>query len=174
MQPITIKGVTFEYCSEWNLYLKKNDIITPIFKHGKIIMLLITERKTGRAFYVNANTRAIYIRTHVSVIYTPHGTTYLLHENIHVSVLNTWITINSIKNEQMKARIAKKIIKQVTPKEINLKSSVYWFRYNKSYIYTQRLYRKLIKKRRKERKIIWEDEELNKLIDEIIDEFSFE
>lgn len=97
MQPITIERVTFEYCSEWNLYLKKNDIITPIFKRGEIVMLLITERKTGRAFYVNANTKEIYIDSHVSVIYTPHGTTFLLHDNVHVSVLNTWITIHPIK-----------------------------------------------------------------------------
>lgn len=72
----------------------------------------------------------------------------------------------------MKARLAEKIQKQVTPFEISNKSRSYWDRYNRAWIYSQRLYRRLIRKRRKEGKIIWSDTELDKLIDEILDEFN--
>lgn len=71
----------------------------------------------------------------------------------------------------MKTRLAKKIQKQVTPYEANDKNRSYRDRYNRAWIYSQRLYRRLIRKMRKEGKFVWSDTELDKLIDEILDEF---
>lgn len=71
----------------------------------------------------------------------------------------------------MKARLAKKIQKQVSPPEVNDKNRSYWDRYNRAWLYSQRLYRRLIRKMRKDGKIVWSDTELDKLIDEILDEF---
>lgn len=96
IDPIIVKRVKFEHCSNTSLYLNPGDIITPVWKRGKLVLLLITDRKTGNAFYVNANTKEIYIDSRISVIYTPHGTTFLLYDNVHVSVLST-ITIYPIK-----------------------------------------------------------------------------
>ncbi|MCM0314284.1 hypothetical protein [Bacteroides fragilis] len=72
----------------------------------------------------------------------------------------------------MNIRQANKIQKQVSPSEINNKSRAYWDRYNRSWLYSQRLYRRLIRKKRKEGKFLWSDTELNKLIDEILNEIS--
>lgn len=72
----------------------------------------------------------------------------------------------------MKARLAKKIQKQVTPPEISDKNRSYRDRYNRAWLYSQCLYRRLIRKMRKEGKIVWSDTELDKLIDEIFDEFN--
>lgn len=66
----------------------------------------------------------------------------------------------------MKIRIAKKIQKQKRPPEISNKNRSYWDRYNRSWLYIMRLYRRLIRKKKREGKmVIWSDEELNKLID---------
>ncbi len=70
----------------------------------------------------------------------------------------------------MKARLAKKIQKQVTPSEIRNKNRSYWDRYNRAWFYSQRLYRRLFRKMRKDGRIVWSDTELDKLIDEIFDE----
>lgn len=70
----------------------------------------------------------------------------------------------------MKARLAKKIQKQVIPSEISNKSRSYWDRYNRAWFYSQRLYRRLFRKMRKDGRIVWSDTELDKLIDEIFDE----
>lgn len=71
----------------------------------------------------------------------------------------------------MNARLAKKIQKQVSPSEVNDKNRSYWDRYNRAWFYSQRLYRRLIRKMRKEGRVVWSDTELDKLIDEILDEF---
>lgn len=39
----------------------------------------------------------------------------------------------------MKARLAKKIQKQVSPHEVNDKNRSYWDRYNRAWLYSQRL-----------------------------------
>lgn len=96
MNELTIKNAIFKPCKEWNLILSKGDIITPIWKYGKIKMLLITRRKTGEAFYINACTREIFIDVSLSVISTPHGSTYLLHEQTRLTELSTWITLHKV------------------------------------------------------------------------------
>lgn len=93
MNEITIKKVVFKYCNEWNLDLKQYDIITPIWKYGKCVRLLITRRKTGEAIYLEANTRKLYIPVSISVLHTPHGITYQLNEDAHLSILTTMISL---------------------------------------------------------------------------------
>lgn len=73
----------------------------------------------------------------------------------------------------MKARIAKKIQKQVTPPEINDKNRSYWDRYNRAWLYAQRLYRRLLRKKREDGKLAsWSDAEIDKLIDEVLEELN--
>lgn len=71
----------------------------------------------------------------------------------------------------MKVRIARKVFKEIPPSEIKDKSRTYWDRYNRAWIYIQRLHRRLLRKRRKEGKLIVYDQELDKLIDEVLNEF---
>lgn len=71
----------------------------------------------------------------------------------------------------MKARLARKVFKEIPPSEISNKSRSYWDRYNRAWIYIQRLYRRLLRKRRKEGKLIIYDPKLDRFINEILDEF---
>lgn len=73
----------------------------------------------------------------------------------------------------MKARLAKKIQKQLTPSEISDKCKSFWNRYNRAWFYSQRLYRRLIKKMKKEGKCVSFDKELDQLINEILDELKY-
>ena len=93
MKELIITGVTFEEHERWDINLNRNDIVTPIWKRGKIIYVLITRRKTGEALYIGANTREINVDTEVNIIYTPHGTTYVMRNDVYISVLNTWVGI---------------------------------------------------------------------------------
>lgn len=92
MSEITIKKVVFKHCDTWKLDLCQNDIITPIWKRGKCVRLLITRKKTGEAIYVETNTRKLYIPVSINVLYTPHGITYQLNEDAHLSILTTMIS----------------------------------------------------------------------------------
>ena len=94
---IIVKGVKFEHCSNTNLHLKPGDIITPVWKRGKLVLLLITDRKTGNAFYVNTYKNEIYIKARVSVVHLSQGATFLLHEDTKVNIFHTWITFYPIK-----------------------------------------------------------------------------
>lgn len=93
MSEIIIKKVEFKHCNEWNLDLHQYDIITPIWKRGKCVRMLITRARTGEAVYMEANARKIYISVSISVFYTPHGITYQLNENAHLSILTTMISL---------------------------------------------------------------------------------
>lgn len=53
MNEIVIKNIQFKHCNEWNLDLKQYDIITPVWKYGKCVRLLITRAKTGEAIYLS-------------------------------------------------------------------------------------------------------------------------
>lgn len=97
MENITIKKVEFKHFDEWDFSLKRNDIITPVWKRGKCVMLLITRRKTGEAVYVTANTREILLKVGVNVLHTPHGVTYMLNEDAHVNVLGTMISLYKLE-----------------------------------------------------------------------------
>lgn len=63
----------------------------------------------------------------------------------------------------MNTRLAKKIQKQINPPEAIDKISAYWDRYNRAWLYSQRLYRRLLRKMRKEGRYIWFDTELNRI-----------
>lgn len=102
MGTITLNGVTFKHCQEWTLKLKKYDIITPIWKRGKCVMLLITRRESGKAFYVNANTMKLAVYAKIKVINLPQGITYELLENITLSVLSTMIGFYPDDNKVIK------------------------------------------------------------------------
>lgn len=97
IDPIIVKRVKFEHCSNTSLYLNPGDIITPVWKRGKLVLLLITDRKTGNAFYVNTYTNEIYIESRVSVVYLPQGATIFPHEKTKVDIFHTWITFYPIK-----------------------------------------------------------------------------
>lgn len=71
----------------------------------------------------------------------------------------------------MKVRLCKKVFKEIPPSKISNKSRSYWDRYNRAWLYIQRLNRRLLRKRRKEGKLIIYDPELDRLINEILDEF---
>lgn len=92
MSEITIKKVVFKHCDAWKLDLCQNDIITPIWKRSKCVRLLITRKKTGEAIYVETNTRKLYIPVSINVLYAPHGITYQLNEDAHLSILTTMIS----------------------------------------------------------------------------------
>lgn len=89
---IVVKGVTFQKCNEWNLYLKKGDLVTPIWNRKMCIRLLITRAETGQAVYINSYSKNIYIPISVNVYRLPQGVTYVLNEDCHLSVLTTMIS----------------------------------------------------------------------------------
>lgn len=70
----------------------------------------------------------------------------------------------------MNIRQSKKIQNQVSPSETNKKNRAYWNRYNRAWIYNQRLDRRAIRKMRKEGRFVWSDTELDKLVDDILNE----
>lgn len=94
---IVVKGVTFQKYNEWNLYLKKGDLITPIWNRKKCVRLLITRVETGTAIFVESYSNNLYIPISVNVYRLPQGVTYVLNEDCHLSVLNTMISFYSLK-----------------------------------------------------------------------------
>lgn len=94
---IVVKGVTFQKYNEWNLYLKKGDLVTPIWNRKKCVRLLITRVKTGQALYVDSHSDNLYISISVNVYRLPQGVTYVLNEDCHLSVLTTMISFYSLR-----------------------------------------------------------------------------
>lgn len=94
---IVVKGVTFQKYNEWNLYLKKGDLVTPIWSREKCVRLLITRAETGEAIYVDAYSNNLYIPIRVSVYRLPQGVTYILNEDCYLSVLTTMISFHPLK-----------------------------------------------------------------------------
>lgn len=70
----------------------------------------------------------------------------------------------------MKARLAKKIQKQKIPPETDDRNRSYRYRYNRAWLYSQRLYRKLLQRRRKDGRLVWTGIELDKVVNEAISE----
>lgn len=99
MEAINIKGVVFQPFVSFHVCLRRNDIITPIWKYGKCVRLLITRRDTGQSFYIDTNTRELYFDIPVNVIYTPHGVTYLLLKDVWFDNLSTQIAFYPQINE---------------------------------------------------------------------------
>lgn len=88
---IEVKGVTFQRCNEWNLALRKGDLVTPIWKRKKIIRLLITRVETGESMFVESYSDNLYIPISVNVYRLPQGVTYVFNEDCHLSALTTMI-----------------------------------------------------------------------------------
>lgn len=97
MEAIKIKGVVFQPEESWHIHLKRHDIITPIWKYGKCVRILITRRETGEAIYIDTNTKQLRFDIPVNAIYTPHGVTYLLLEDVWFDNLSTQIAFFSDK-----------------------------------------------------------------------------
>lgn len=96
---IVVKGVTFKKCDEWTLYLKKGDLVTPIWNRKRCVRLLITRADTGGAIYVDSYSNNLYIPVSVSVYRLPQGVTYVLNEDCYLSVLTTMISFNPLKTK---------------------------------------------------------------------------
>lgn len=90
---IVVKGVTFQKCNEWELYLKNRDLVTPIWNRQKCVRLLITRAENGKTIYVESDSRNLYIPISVNVYRLPQGVTYVLNEDCLLSVLNTMISL---------------------------------------------------------------------------------
>lgn len=94
---IVVKGVTFKKSDKWKLYLKKGDLVTPIWNRKKCVRLLITRAETGEAIYVDAYSNNLYIPIRVSVYRLPQGVTYVLNEDCLLTVLTSMISFNPLK-----------------------------------------------------------------------------
>lgn len=93
---IEVKGVTFQKCNEWHLYLKKGDLVTPIWKRKKCVRLLITRAEIGQAIFVDANSNNLYMPISVNIVRLSQGVTYILNEGSYLSVLNTMIAFHEV------------------------------------------------------------------------------
>lgn len=90
---IVVKGVTFQKCKEWELYLKNGDLFTPIWSRNKCVRLLITRAETGTAIFVESYSNNLYIPISVNVYRLPQGVTYVLNEDCHLSVSKIMISL---------------------------------------------------------------------------------
>lgn len=92
---IEVKGVTFQKCNEWNLSLRKGNLVTPIWERKRCVRLLITRAENGQTIYVESDSRNLYIPISVNVYRLPQGVTYVLNEDCLLSVLTTMISFYS-------------------------------------------------------------------------------
>lgn len=102
---IVVKGVAFQKCDEWKLYLKKGDLVTPIWNRKRCTRLLITRADTGEAIYVDAYSNNLYISVSVSVYRLPQGATYILNEDCRLTVLTSMISFYSLKEKTTETNI---------------------------------------------------------------------
>lgn len=94
---IVVKGVAFQKCDELNLYIKKGDLVTPIWNRKMCVRLLITRAETGTAIFVESYSDNIYIPVSVSVYRLPQGATYILNEDCRLTVLTSMISFLPLK-----------------------------------------------------------------------------
>lgn len=94
---VVVKGVTFQKYNEWNLYLKKGDLVTPIWSRKKCVRLLITRAETGTAIFVESYSDNIYMPISINVYRLPQGITYVLNEDCRLTVLTSMISFNPLK-----------------------------------------------------------------------------
>lgn len=99
---IEVKGVTFQKCNEWNLDLRKGDLVTPVWKRKRCVRLFITRAKTGQAIFVEAYSNNLYMPISVNAYRLPQGVTYVLNEDCLLSVLTTMISFHKV-NDHAKA-----------------------------------------------------------------------
>lgn len=73
----------------------------------------------------------------------------------------------------MRARQANKIQKQVSPPETSNKWRKYWEKYKRSQVYSDKLYRRLFRKMKKEGRLkILSYEEIDQIYGNVMDEFN--
>ena len=93
---ITIKGVTFTKSNEWRITFPKGILMTPIWKRGKIVRLLVTNRVDGSTTYYDCSKSMIELRiyTIATVIYLPQGVSFIYYEPCVLEILCSSITLS--------------------------------------------------------------------------------
>lgn len=90
-----IKGVEFEKSENWNLCLPARSLITPVYFRGRIVRLLVTNSKTGKATYHECETRPRKLSLpECNVVVLPQGITYqTIYNNTMVHILYSSVSI---------------------------------------------------------------------------------
>lgn len=69
-------------------------LITPIWKRGRIIRLLVTDRSDGKTFYVDVVAKYMTIETFCNVCHLQQGGTYVVDDASTLMILTNLIVIS--------------------------------------------------------------------------------
>ena len=96
-EQITIKGVTFTKSNDWRINFPKGLLMTPIWKRGKIVRLLVTNRVDGSTTYYDCckSMKEITIyNCYVRVLHIPQGISYDCLSPCALEILFSSITLS--------------------------------------------------------------------------------
>ena len=91
---ITDHGVEFEKTKGFKFNFATGCLITPIWKRGYIVRLLVTDKSSGKATYIDTKTKCIRIERYCSVVKLPQGLTYDMSGLTSITALNIWIIVS--------------------------------------------------------------------------------
>lgn len=85
--------VRFEKGTGFNYRFPLGCLITPIWKRGYVVRVLVTDKSGGKAFYVDTKTKELIIDKDCYIRHLPQGITYITCGTTTLLLLNTWIRI---------------------------------------------------------------------------------
>lgn len=90
---ITDHKVKFEKETGFKFHFPFGCLVTPIWKRGYIVRVLVSDKGNGRAFYVDTKTKNMVIDKSCFIRHLPQGITYITCGTTTLLLLNTWIRI---------------------------------------------------------------------------------